>query len=100
MRLRDHYDWVVLGDHPGALLSASLVARLGHSVLILPLAETQRIKISKTGQCLDPESNYFIGLGKLDKSNGLVSECLLKVGILQSELQLIRMAGALPQVLT
>jgi phytoene dehydrogenase-like protein len=30
------FDWIVIGDDPGALLSGAMAARLGLSVLILP----------------------------------------------------------------
>jgi hypothetical protein len=100
MRFRDQYDWVVLGDHPGALLSASLVARLGLSVLVLPLAPGARIAVSRSGQHLDPEPNYLLGLGKMERSSGLLAECLGRLGVLPSELERIRRAGSEPQVLT
>ncbi|OFZ53231.1 MAG: hypothetical protein A2428_11845 [Bdellovibrionales bacterium RIFOXYC1_FULL_54_43] len=100
LRFRDHYNWVVLGDHPGALLSASLAARLGLSVLVLPLAPGMRAGLSDSGQCFDPESNYLIGLRGLVHSNGLLSECLQRAGVLSSEEQFIRKDGVLPQVIT
>jgi hypothetical protein len=75
-RLRDHYDWLVLGDHPGALLSGALVAKLGLSVLILPCFAGAKIATSKSGQVLDPESNFLIGL-----SEGLLADCLKHVGV-------------------
>lgn len=99
-RLLDHYDWVVLGDHPGALLSASLVAKLGLSVLILPLGNNAGLMISKTGQYLDFESNTLVGLGRIDRASGLLAECLNHVGILPSETELIRRESSLPEVHT
>lgn len=100
IRLRDHYDWVVLGDHPGALLSAGLAARLGLSVLVLPLVPAAKTVISESGQCLDPESNYLIGLGSIERFQGLLSDCLGRLGISPAESTMIQREGVLPQVLT
>jgi len=100
MRLREHYDWVVLGDHPGALLSASLAARLGLSVLVLPLSPSLGLTLSKSGQYLDPESNLMMGLGSGEKVNGLLWDCLHKLGILPFEEQLILDKETMPQVVT
>ena len=100
MRLRDHYDWVVLGNDPGALLSASLVARLGLSVLVLPLGSHAPLVVSKSGQFLDPESNYLIGLGQGAKVDGLVLECLNQLETIPSEKEGLEYSPAVPQVLT
>src|SRR4051812_26983480 len=100
MKLRDNYDWIVLGDHPGALLSASLAAKLGLSVLVLPLSPGLGLTISRSGQYLDPESNYLMAVAKGDKHNGLLSECLARVGILPFEAEMILTKTAVPQVLT
>ena len=59
MKLREQSDWLVLGDHPGALLSASLAARLGLSVLVLPFGPAARLFVSASGQHFDPEPNYL-----------------------------------------
>ena len=68
MRLRDQYDWIVLGDDPGALLSASLVAKLGLSVLVLPLFPVSTLKVTfgdkSVEEVLDFETNYVLGLGE------------------------------------
>lgn len=80
-KLKDHYDWVVVGDHPAALLSASLVARLGFSVLILPLASGGETMISGSGQLLDPESNFMVGLGSVGQEFGLLASCLNDLGV-------------------
>jgi hypothetical protein len=85
MRLRDQYDWAVLGDHPGALLTAGIAAKLGLSVLVLPLGETLRSRVSPSGQCLDPESNFMLGLGKQGKANGLLADSLGRLGLNSSE---------------
>jgi hypothetical protein len=101
VKLNDHYDWIVLGNHPAALLNASLVARLGLSVLILPVApEGMCLSISESGQYFDPESNYLIGLGKSGKVDGLILECLNKLGMLPAEESLIDTQNCVPQVLT
>ncbi len=61
MRLRDQYDWVTLGWHPHALLSAIYAARLGLSVLILPLGSLRERLEDHDGllgvRILDPESS-------------------------------------------
>lgn len=100
MRLNDHYDWVVLGDHPGSLLSGALAARLGFSVLVLPLCSGPRLIFSQSGQYHDPEPNYFLGLAKVERTNGLLLECLHRLGILLSESDKIQKKGVLPQIVT
>lgn len=102
IQLRDQYDWAVLGDDLGALLSAGLAARLGLSVLILPVGSagaSQGLRISRSGQCVDLESNFVPGLGRMGAQSGLVAECLNVLGALPSELQLLRDSGH-PQVVT
>ena len=97
MRLEDHYDWVVLGDHPAALLSASLVARLGLSVLILPLYPQSKVPHGKVeGKVWDPEPNFWLGLA----GSGLLRECLRKLGASPAELQNIRTDDIASEVLT
>lgn len=100
MKLQDHYDWIVLGNHPAALLSASLVARLGLSALVLPLTSTMGFYVSSSGQYFDPESNYLIGLGKSGKIEGILLACLNKLGLLSSEEDLIDTQNSLIQSLT
>ncbi|MGK5083746.1 hypothetical protein WDW37_10625 [Bdellovibrionota bacterium FG-1] len=100
MKLRDQYDWMVLGDHPGALLSAGLAARLGLSVLVLPIFSSKSLTQSKEGRFVDPESNYLLGLGRAPRFSGLLVECLNRLGILPAELELIQGTHPLPQVLT
>ena len=84
MKLRDHYDWIVLGEKPAALLTASLAARLGLSVLVLPLAPVMGFSASRSGQCFDPESNSIVGLGK-SSHGSLLGNTLAKIGALPSE---------------
>src|SRR4051794_4308176 len=105
MRLRDQYDWVVLGDHPGALLSASLAARLGLSVLVLPFAPGARLVVSSSGQHFDPEPNFLLGLSTGEQpeqgiATGLLGLCLKRLGVLASEEELIQANGCKVQVLT
>ncbi len=96
-RAQDHYDWIVLGDHPTALLSAALVARLGLSVLVVPLSPSTRARVSQSGQCLDPESNWVPGALT---GAGLFSTCLAGLGIAPAELARIRRDPVSCQVLT
>jgi hypothetical protein len=101
MRLRDHYDWIVLGDDPGALLSASLAAKLGLSVLILPLYPAPSVRITggddrSVKSVLDLESNAIPGFG----SGGLWDACLMGAGMTAQEQAQILKSGSSPQVLT
>lgn len=100
MKLRAHYDWVVLGEHPGALLTAALVARLGLSVLIVPLGARPGIHIGQSGQILDFESNLLIGLGESGELSGLLRGCLQHLGVLPAEKDAIQQERAFPLVLT
>lgn len=105
MRLRDQYDWIVLGDHPSALLSASLAAKLGLSVLVLPVGPIARTVISRSGHCVDPESNALTGIfpgGKSSEAShrGLLSLCLDRIGLQPSEMDRFRFDLAPFQVLT
>lgn len=101
MELRDHYDWVVLGDHPGALLGAGLAAKLGLSVLIAPLNPSHKLLISKKGMHLDPESSFILGLGQTAGSGkGLLARCLEQAGILSAEGEAILARDSAPQVAT
>ncbi len=84
MKLKDHYDWVVLGDHPAALLSGNLMASLGFSVLILPTQSPFTSRLSRSGQCFDPESNLVPGLVRAASQGagtGVLARCLGRVGI-------------------
>ncbi len=100
MRLQDSYDWLVLGSHPGALLTASLVAKLGLSVLILPLDSRSGLLSSSSGQKIDLDPNYVMGVGKVGKVEGLVLKCLLHLGVTPTELNQIQIENGIPQVLT
>jgi phytoene dehydrogenase-like protein len=101
MKLRDQYDWMVLGDHPGALLSAALAARLGLSVLVLPVFPAAPIAVSqKNSRFVDPEVNFVLGLGRVSRFSGLLSECLSRLGILPAELEQIDLKHPWPQLLS
>ena len=100
MKLREEYDWIVLGDHPGALLSAGLAARLGQSVLILDSSHSRRFKKGPGDRILDFESNLVLGLGRTPRFSGLVHECLSRLGLPAPDLESVRMSEPFPQVLT
>lgn|GEM_PF-5090872 len=67
-KLREHYDWVTFGDHPAAILSAAMVARLGLSAIIVPL---EKSKVIDREQILDLEPGRIDGLGKIGLASGL-----------------------------
>lgn len=106
MRLRDNYDWIVIGDHPGALLSGALVARLGLSVLILPTVSTPGgrsclLSVSRSGQYRDPEPNTLMGVQPPRAGEGgLLGVCLEHLGLLPAEADRISVIEAAPQVVT
>src|SRR5690349_10801759 len=100
MRLRDHYDWIVLGDSPGALLSACLTAKLGFSVLVLPLVPGGQRIVYKTRDCVDPESNYLLGLGRTPRVNGILSETFSRLGVGEAELAELSTPDIWPQIIT
>jgi hypothetical protein len=101
MALLDRYDWVVLGDHPGALLSGCFAAQLGYSVLFLPLVPSRHVSVSKTGQCFDPEPNAILGLGADAGRKGLLAESLSQMGGLTDTSGLLRSGdGVLPMIHT
>ncbi len=84
-RLKDSYDWVVMGDSPGALLAGCLAARRGLSVLIAGLGPSSEVRTSKNDIPLDPESNWILGLGRGERMNGLVYQCLSEIGLSPAE---------------
>ena len=103
MKLRDHYDWVVLGDHPSALLSGCLIARLGLSVLFVDFFQAKTFHVSKEGQAFDAESNFLLGLEKVDGTQGnqpLLAKCLGRLDLSPAEAELFRPGRGLPQILT
>lgn len=101
MRLRDQYDWIVLGDDPGALLSASLAAKLGLSVLILPLFPAPAVRTiggddRSDKSVLDLETNLIPGLG----AGGLWDACLKGLGMTAEEQLPFKNSASVAQVLT
>lgn len=99
-RFRDHYDWVVVGDDPGALLSACLAAQLGLSVLMLSTGREVGAKVSKSGQIHDPESNWISGLGVAPHGDGLLRVCLQRLGMQPIEWTAVRNEAADLQLMT
>lgn len=95
IRFRDQYDWVVLGDHPGALLSAAMAARQGQSVLVIGLETHPSSKFALSsyashaskmkGRLLEFSPNYYLGLGESGGIRGLLAECLHLLGISSEE---------------
>lgn len=103
IRLRERYDWVVLGDNTGALLSACLAARLGQSALVVPLMNLGRTARSATGQVLDPESNAVYGVRSKETGNslsGLLWRCFDHLGVTKEEWEQLQVGAAVPQILT
>jgi len=99
-QLRDQYDWVVIGEEPGALLSACLVARLGLSVLILPTGKELRVRTSRARQIIDFEPNWITGLGHNGLSPGLLRWCLTEIGLHPVDLAMARNEPIDMQLLT
>ncbi len=86
MKLKDRYDCVVVGDHPGAILAGLLVNRLGLTVLMIPQCGSQGKVYSKDKMSVvDPESSWFLGLGEHRQSQGLWRELLSKLEISDTE---------------
>jgi hypothetical protein len=95
-KLRDHYDWIVIGDHPGALLSASLAAKLGLSALVVPLFPSRGVMIGAKGGFIDPESNLLLGLAE----SSLWGRCLNQAGMRAADRAFFASESASPQILT
>jgi hypothetical protein len=82
VRVKNHYDWVVLGNHPAALLSAVLVARMGLSVLVVSSKTSVGLSVSPSGLYFDSEPNTLVGLKKTELGNGPLLDCLSRLGLL------------------
>lgn len=100
MKLLESYDWVVFGRSPGALLSGALVARMGLSVLIVPLGESAEAHTTPSGLFFDPERNSLLGLGQVGNLRGILHLALCRAGATQRELDLIDLQNSGTQVLT
>lgn len=98
-RLRESYDWAVIGESPGALLSAAMAAKMGFSTIVVPLANRASLFRSSTGQVVDPESGLLTGAQvKLDPKSslpeapsgknfqGLLGRCLESLELTPAEL--------------
>jgi hypothetical protein len=86
-RLQENYDWIVLGDSPAALLSAALVARMGLSVLVVAEDAGKKWSVSESGQLIDLEPNFLMGLARMERLGGVVAECLNRLRMPPSEWQ-------------
>lgn len=103
MKLSDHYNCIVLGDHPSSLLSGALAAKLGLSVLMLPMGKSQKLSVAKTGQFLDFETNWMTGFNSdssLNDKKGLLLDCLVQLGLQVADVATLVERTELPQVLT
>lgn len=80
IKLNKAYDWIVIGDHPGALLSACLALRAGLSVLLLPKSHSAHVTVSSHGHPHDPETNWVLGLAHSSSEAGILNECLAQLG--------------------
>lgn len=60
-RLKEHYDWAVIGEHPAALWTGLVMAKSGHSVVFVPYLPLLNWAESERGQGLDPNPNYVLG---------------------------------------
>lgn len=85
VRLRDRYDWIVLGNHPAALLSASLMASLNLSVLLVYDKQQPLLQVSSNGSYFDPEPNILVGINNGSKKEGFLLKHLRKLGVSFSE---------------
>lgn len=97
---KDTTDWVVLGDHPAALLAGCLLAKEGSSVLFAPLMPSQGVVVAGNGQCLDLESNWILGVGA-SPIPGLLSDTLDVLSVPATALKWVHEGDAqLPQIVT
>lgn len=61
MKFQNEYDWAVIGEHPAAVLSGCIAARLGYSVLMLPYSPGLASRTIDQSQVFEPESSFFTG---------------------------------------
>ncbi len=100
VRLQENYDWIVLGDTPAALLSAALVARMGLSVLVVAEDGGKKWEVSDSGQLMDLEPNFLLGMAKLERLGGVVAECLSRLRLAPSEWQKLERPEQIFQAVT
>lgn len=81
VRLRDHYDWIVIGSHPAALLSAVLMASLNLSVLVVFGERKLILQVSSDGRYFDPEPNILTGIHDGWQKEGLLLKYFRKLEI-------------------
>lgn len=89
--IKELYDYVVLGDAPGALIGGCLAAQRGKSVLVLPVESKWKAGVFFSREYLTFESNFFLGS---------VGDCLGEIGILPAERSSIKSEDVYLQVLT
>jgi hypothetical protein len=93
--IKEKYDCIVIGSHPGALLAACLTAHLGLSVLILPSPDQLEHEVK-----FDSEPNYLIGLGGNKKKDGLLYQLFDFLGVIDKVEKLVETIHTEPQVVT
>ncbi|MBU6375690.1 MAG: hypothetical protein KGQ59_06815 [Bdellovibrionales bacterium] len=99
-RLRESYDWIVLGDSPAAILSAALVAKMGLSVLLVGDGPEKKWTLSSSGQVIDPEPNFISGLSLSGPRSGLARKCLEHLRLADSEWAILSPERAAFQAIT
>ncbi len=99
-RLQENYDWIVLGDSPAALLTAALVARMGLSVLIVAEDAGKKWTVTESGQLIDLEPNFLMGLARMERLGGVVAECLSRLRQAPSEWNRLERPEVLFQAVT
>ncbi len=95
------YDWIVIGEHPAALLSAAFMSKSGYSVLVVGMDSVKDSHVSEEGDCIDPESNWLLGLGENLGKPGLIRDLLIRLGVsFEKETSYFDSEQDLPQILT
>ena len=101
LHLKDHYQWVVLGDHPGALMSAALMSAAGFSVVVLPLSPSSLATVSDTQQFIDHESNFLLGLDQVGGQAGFLQMLFRRLGWKDLEFEKVFVDDqVLPEIVT
>ncbi|NDD92433.1 hypothetical protein EBZ37_10145, partial [bacterium] len=99
-RLRESYDWIVLGDSPASILSAALVAKMGLCVLLVGDGPEKKWTLSSSGQVIDPEPNFISGLSLSGHQPGLGRKCLEHLKLADSEWAILNHEKAAFQAVT